>query len=213
MSISDIISQYDIKEILHFTTSKGITGILATDYLSCRNILHQDNYLEYIYQYNCPDRSRDRDWWGYVNLSVTSVNRHLFGISCGKWHSSEDCWWCVLSFKPEICNHAGVHFTTTNNMYSGVMRQQGETGLKTMFAPQIAQWHGKTIKRLHTTPSNQPTCEQAEVLYPNKLSLNNINCVYVENEENAAKFDSIKVLFNKWSAIPCTVKADLFNNR
>jgi len=211
MSITGIISHRGIEEILHFTTDRGVTGILATDYLSCRKLLPQDKYLEYIYKYNCLDRSRDKAWWDYVNLSVTSVNRYLFGISSGKWHSGTDGWWCVLSFKPEICAHDGVYFTTTNNMYSGVQRKQGTAGLKAMFDPQTTQWSRKIITRQSTTPDNQPTCEQAEVLYPQKLSLEYIRCVYVENDENAAKFDSIKILFNKWSGIPCTVNADMFN--
>ena len=211
MSINEIISQRGVEEILHFTTDKGITGILATDSLSCRNLLPKNEYLEYIYQYNCPDRSRDKAWWGYVNLSITSVNRHLFGISSGKWHHGSNGWWCVLSLKPEICDHDGIYFTTTNNMYSGVHRQRGEAGLNAMFAPIITRWEGNTIRRLSTTPNNQPTCEQAEVLYHEKLSLNYVNCVYVENEENAAKFDSIKILFEKWATIPCIIKADIFN--
>ena len=211
MNTKDIILNRGVEEILHFTTDKGITGILATGYLSCRNLLPKEKYLEYIYKYNCPDRSRDHAWWDFVNLSITSVNRRLFGISCGKWHSSSDGWWCILSFDPEICNHDGVYFATTNNMYSGVRRQIGPHGLEAMFAPRIVQWAGNIVNRQPNTPKNQPTCEQAEVLYPKKLSIEYVKCVYVEDDENAAKFESIKAIFSKWENIQCVVEADMFN--
>ena len=121
MTVKDIIESRDIKEILHFTTDKGVTGILATGLLKARNLLSKDQYLEYIYKYNCKDRSRDKEWWGYVNLSITSVNRKLFDISAGKWHAMKTVGG-AFSFSPIICCHEGVYFTTTNNTYPRVKR-------------------------------------------------------------------------------------------
>lgn len=210
MTIREIILKRKIKEILHFTTNRGITGILASNALKARKLLPEEKYLEYVYQYNCPFRPRDQAWWGYVNLSITSVNRRLFGISAGKWHAHEDGWWCILSFDPKICTHKGVYFTTTNNMYSGVIRKKGPLGLEALFAPSIAQWQGKAISRPSSLPENQPTCEQAEVLYPKEVSLEYLLQVYVANNEDAAKFDSIKSLFRDWSHIPCLVNRKFF---
>ena len=210
MTIQETIEKRKIKEILHFTTNKGITGILATGSLKARNLLSRDEYLEYIYQYNCPERGRDKDWWDYVNLSITSVNRHLFGISAGKWHACENGWWCILSFSPEIFAHDGVWLTTTNNMYTGVERQKGSVGLEAMFATNIVQWPGKCITRPASLPDNQTTCNQAEVLYPREVSLQYLNKVYVANNDDAAGFDSIKSLFKNWGYIECKVRRKLF---
>jgi hypothetical protein len=210
MSMENIIGKRGITEILHFTTNKGITGILATGKLFARSHLASTDYLEYIYDYNCEDRSRDQDWWSYVNLSMTSVNRRLFGISRGKWHISENGWWCILAFNPIICTHSGVFFTNTNNMYTSVKRLKGVEGLEAMFQPTIQQWAGKTIQRDSSCPDNQPTCQQAELLYPNYVDLDYLTKVYVENDEIAAKFDSIKYLFKKWKKIPCEVNNALF---
>jgi len=211
MTIQDTIEQRGIHEVLHFTTNKGITGILATGFLKARKLLSEDYYLEHIYQYNCKDRSRDMAWEGYVNLSITSVNRQLLGISSGKWHANEDGWWCILSFTPDICSHPGVYFTTTNNMYSnGVKRARGVEGLNAMFASQITQWPGRILCRPSEIPDNQPTCEQAEVLYPEQISLKYLQKIYVMNNDIAVNLESIKIIFSEWQNVPCEINVNLF---
>jgi len=155
MTIDDIIVARGIEEVLHFTTNKGITGMIASGYVFSRRRLPDEKHLEHVYRYNCPDRSRDVDWHGYVNLSVTTVNRNLFGISKGKWHRADDGWWCIASFVPEVMLHDGVVFATTNNMYSGVLRQAGSSGLEQLFAPHIYLWSGNRVARLPSLPANQ----------------------------------------------------------
>lgn len=210
MSIQNILRERHIQEILHFTTNKGITGILSSGYLKSRNLLSKDKYLEYIYKFNCLDRSKDKDWWGYVNLSITKVNRKLFGISSGKWHAKEDGWWCIVSLDPEICTHNDVHFTTTNNMYSGVLRNTGKSGLIKMFQDKTIQWPSSIVTRSVDHPDNLPTCEQAEILYPNQISIKFIKKIYVQDDETAAKFESIQFLYPETKHIECKVRKDLF---
>jgi hypothetical protein len=67
---------------------------------------------------------------------------NLFGISRGKWHSTMDGWWCLLSFSPEILLHPGVFFATTNNIYTSVQRKMGAQGLNDLFADRIQRWPG-----------------------------------------------------------------------
>ncbi|MBA4406990.1 DUF4433 domain-containing protein [bacterium] len=210
MTIQDVILKRGIKEILHFTTNNGITGMISTGMLKARNHLPKEQLLEYVYKYNCVDRNRDSEWWDYINFSITSVNRNLFGISKGKWHGADEGWWCILSFNPEICCHEDVYFTTTNNMYTSVKRRKGHLGLEALFAPEIEQWKGKIIKRPSSINKNQPTCGQAELLYPREISLKYLMKVYVGNNDDAARFDSIKFLYNEWSQIPCIVNKDMF---
>lgn len=211
MTIDGIIKARQIEELLHFTTNQGITGILATGDIKARNYLPQEEHLEFIYKYNCEDRSRDRNWWDYVNLSITSVNSHLFNISSNRWHSQGDNWWCILALDPQICTHEDVYFTTTNNMYSGVTRNKGTIGLEALFDTRIERWNTNIINREKTTPRNQPTCEQAEVLYPNSVLLDYATKIYVENDENLDKIESIKTCFpNSTWLISCEVKRQLF---
>ncbi len=210
MTIDEIVEKRNIQEILHFTTNEGLTGILATKALKPRKRLPEDKYLEYIYKCNCPDRSRDVAWHDYVNLSITNVNRHLFGISKGKWHSKEDSWWCILSFNPIILNHTGVFFTTTNNMYSGVRRYKGADGLEKLFAPSITRWSGCVVQRNPQIQNNQPTCEQAEVLYPGDLSVEFLTKIYVETEENEWAVKSIIDAFSDLPSVKREIKPELF---
>lgn len=211
MTIQNIIADRRIEEVLHFTTNRGLTGILASSAVMPRKRLPEDKRLEYILTYNCPDRSRDVRWHDYVNLSVTEVNLHLFGISKGKWHSGTENWWCIVCFSPVVLEHSGVYFTTTNNIYTGVRRADGPTGLENMFADRVSRWQGNVVSREPSSPANQPTCNQAEVLYPGDLSLQYLEHVYVENEDNAASVESMADVFDGIPDFDCIVSPELFD--
>lgn len=210
MTIQDIIKHRGIEEILHFTTNLGLTGILASKAVIPRKQLPKERYLEHIVFYNCDNRSRDEGWLDYVNLSITTVNLRLFGISRGKWHPGIDGWWCILSFSPEILTHRDVVFATTNNIYTSVERGRGAAGLEKLFADRIERWPGKVVVRTKSTLMNQPTCNQAEVLYPAELSTDYLKHVYVQDEEYAYSTESIIGMFDGLSSIDCEVKPELF---
>lgn len=207
-----MIEEREIKEILHFTTNKGITGILSLQsVLSCK-LLPEEKYLEHILKINCPDRSRDIDWLDYVNLSISSINKRLFDISKDKWHSHMDGWWCVLSLSPEILTHSGVVFCTTNNAYNSVVKRgEGVAGLKELFADKVIEYESRTLAtRRISTPSNQPTSSQAEVLYPQKLSLEYLQCIYVKESDDASAIESQFSLYPDGYVVECIEKPELF---
>jgi len=210
VTIQDIIKHRGIEEILHFTTSQGLTGILASKAIIPRKRLPKEKYLERIVIYNCNDRSRDKEWLDYVNLSITTINLRLFGISEGKWHKDIDGWWCVLSFKPEILTHTGVYFCTTNNAYPSVQRRKGALGLASLFDEKIERFPNWIAERTRATPENQPTCNQAEVLYPELLSTDYLQHVYVKNEEHAYATESIIGMFDGIPSVDCEVKSKVF---
>lgn len=213
MSVEQIIAARKITEILHFTTNRGLVGILATKALKARSLLSEDKYLEHIYLNNCPDRSRDAEWHGYVNLSITTVNWHLFGISMHKWHLEPGIYWCVLSFDPVILTHDGVFFATTNNMYSGVLRAKGGKGLERLFGKTIVRWYGCTVTRDTDEPGNQPTCHQAEVLYPKQVSIEYLRQIYVEDEAHLDSVGSaLDTLASEYN-IRCTVRPGMFEEQ
>lgn len=189
MTIKRIVQERGIEEVLHFTTNRGLVGIFAARALKARRRLSSDKYLEHIYRGICPDRSRDIAWHDYVNLSISSINSYLFNIASGKWHDEMDGWWCVLSFSPTILEHDGVYFTTTNNAYDPqyggcVVRGTGPEGLNRLFADRIRQWLTKWVSRYSDTPGNQPTCKQAEVLYPGQIGLEFLQGVYVRDDSH-----------------------------
>lgn len=182
MSIDNIIAKREILEVLHFTTNKGILGILDTKFLKARDRLNEDARLAYIFTPNASKRTRDIEWLDYVNLSVSRINT-WFASSSGNWHRHSGIWWCVLSFSPEVLNHDGIVFTTTNNIYSSVIRNTGESGLEAMFAPRIVQYGNKSVTRTSKYAENHTTCEQAEVLYPGQVSTEFLKKIYVPNAE------------------------------
>lgn len=181
MTIEEIIQRRDIREVLHFTTSAGLLGILASAAIKSRAGLKDDQRLEFILKLNTPI-VRDTGWEDYVNFSLTRINNNLFGISSERWHP--DVWWCVLSFNPAILTHAGVVFTTTNNIYTGVQRGQGPEAMEAMYSKNVVRWVGNTIRRTRDMPPCVTTCEQAEVLYPRELSTDHLRTVYVRTEED-----------------------------
>ncbi|GHC37372.1 hypothetical protein GCM10010096_03560 [Alcaligenes pakistanensis] len=184
MSVGEIVLSRNITEVLHFTTNRGCLGVLAKQSLMARQRLAEDNTLEFILQVNAEDRSRDAAWHDYVNLSISRINTHFFNVS-GHWHRDKDIWWCILSFSPEILEHSGVHFTTTNNMYSGVRRAVGAEGLNALFAPSIVQWHSSVVARKAGLPNHMTTCMQAEALYPGGVSTEFLRAIYVADDAHA----------------------------
>lgn len=212
MTIEQIIKDRNIEDIVHFTTNSGLTGILASRCIQSRARLREDQFLEHIVFYNCENRNRDEEWLDYINMSITTVNMRLFDISRGNWHSGMDGWWCILSFSPEILMHPGVFFATTNNIYTGVRRKMGAEGLNDLFANEIERWSGKVVVRQHDLPLNQPTCSQAEVLYPGQLSTDYLRHVYFENEDDLVAAESIIPRFKGLPKFDCQVKPEIFLN-
>jgi hypothetical protein len=182
--VVDYARNRGIKEILHFTTNRGLIGVLAQNKIYSRDSLNEDDYLENIKVLNSPSRTRDAAWTGYVNLSITIVNLRMLGSS-RKWHPEEDIWWAVLAFDPEILGHDGVQFTTTNNVYPPVKRGPGVSGLDALFAQRIP-WgiYGDVIRRPSDMAIDLTTDSQAEVLYPDAVDLSHLRAIYVEQPEH-----------------------------
>lgn len=182
MTIADEIARRGIESVVHFTTNRGVLGVLATRALKARRRLNDDEQLRHIFQANSATR-KDVDWIDYVNLSVSRINPGFFSAS-GNWHRERDFWWCILDFDPHIMTHPGVFFTTTNNIYTGVLRGSGLAGFDAMFLNQISHWNGRFVRRAPDAMDWQTTCVQAEVLYPGEVSTQYLNRVLVRRESD-----------------------------
>jgi ssDNA thymidine ADP-ribosyltransferase, DarT len=190
LTITDEISRRKITEIVHFTTNKGLVGILAEKTVYSRRRLKGYQYLQYILHPNAKMRPEESDffnkaadWLDFVNLSISEINRSFFNFS-QRWPHNQEILWVILSFDPQILTHEGVYFTTTNNTYEHCQREVGVTGLRGLFANPIRRkgtwraYRGNRVDRL-------PTCEQAEVLYPVALPLSFLRRIYVNRAEDA----------------------------
>jgi hypothetical protein len=190
LTILDEISRRKITEIVHFTTNKGLVGVLAKNAVYSRRRLKGEDYLQYILHPNALMRpeeleffDKSADWLDFVNLSVSEINHTFFRFS-QHWSHNQEILWIILSFDPGILNHEGVYFATTNNSYEHCRREVGLTGLQVLFANPIRRkgtwraYRGNRADRL-------PTCEQAEVLYPVALPLSFLRRIYVNRAEHA----------------------------
>lgn len=197
-TVLEYARQRDITEVLHFTTHHGLIGIGATGAVQSRDGLSVDAYLEHIYLPNCKSRLKDADWTGYVNLSITRVNKDMLGFS-KNWHQEDGVWWCVLAFDAELLAYPGVYFATTNNIYPAVRRDTGLAGLSALFSPSVAGRYGVLTQRNSLTPANMPTDPQAEVLFPERVPLSSLRAIYVPDEDN---IDHVYSLFGTLSELP-----------
>lgn len=183
--VLDAVLTRGVTRLMHFTTNRGLVGILATKACKSAPLLKQEEYLEYILTNNCATRVESPRWQSYVNLSVQHINASFFGICEDNWHWDKDFWWCVLEFSPEIAAHDGVVFANTNNRYSGVSRVTGIEGFENMYADKVVQWYGRSVRR-DTTNDSHPTCPQAEVLYPLEVPITYLRRVFVRTDDHAA---------------------------
>lgn len=173
-----------IEEVLHFTTNRGLIGMLALGKLLSHDQLREEELLTEIAFPNSPNRNRDAAWTDYVNMSITAVNSRFMTSSRG-WHSEDAIWWAILAFNPNIVAHEGVYFATSNNAYESTNRAAGVEGLKALYADSVRWGQYKTNAfRSPGMSLAEPTENQAEVLYPNALDLMHLRTIYVADEEN-----------------------------
>lgn len=209
MTIEEIIGERGIIELLHFTTNEGLLGILASGKILSRERLPKEKYVEHVYSPNAEIR-RDQEWLDYVNLSVSRINE-VFFRTAARWHRSRDIWWCAIGLDPMLLTHDGVVFTTTNNIYTGVRRGEGSSGLEALFADSITQWAGKKVNREPDLPANYPTCVQAEVLYPEQVPREAFWRIFVPTD-SAADVVGAQVLVledGQYADLPVLVDASL----
>jgi hypothetical protein len=167
-----------ITDVVHFTTSRGALGVLSRRAVLSRKRLPEDAYLAHVYRPNALNR-KDPAWLDYVSLSISQINDWMFETS-QRWHVAEGMSWVVLSFTPEILTHAGVVFTTTNNIYPARLRAEGRAGFEQMFASRVASRYGGIKIRPPGYPASCPTDRQAEVLYPGEVSLTYLQRIDVQ---------------------------------
>ncbi|MCQ3018880.1 DUF4433 domain-containing protein [Pseudomonas tremae] len=179
MTIQLLTAERGIESILHFTSNSGALGVFASRALKSRQRLNADQQLKHIFQPNARFRDKDVAWLDYANLSISQINTAFFKTCSGSWHKEKDFFWCILDFSPSIMLHDDVWFTTTNNIYTGVKRACGVEGLEAVFQPTTHQYQANYVRRPADHPSNLPTCYQAEILYPQELSTDYLQRIYV----------------------------------
>jgi hypothetical protein len=190
MTIADEIARRGIQEVVHFTTNRGIVGMLAARAVFSRRRLRGYQYLQHILHPNSPMRleeaahfDKSADWLDFVNISISEINRSFYGFS-RRWPHNQDIYWIILAFDPVILTHEDVYFATTNNSYEHCRRQSGLLGFQELFADSfLRKGNWRAFRRQRSDWLT--TCEQAEVLYPSALPFSFLRRVYVSEGEDA----------------------------
>lgn len=210
-AVADFVAEREIREVLHFTTNHGLIGIFASGGVLSRDHLNAEDLLDSVRLLNCAVR-RDSAWTGYVNLSISAVNKDFLIASTG-WHPPRDgVWWSVLSFTPTILADEGVVFTTTNNVYHSVVRRaEGLPGLQAMYESAVPWgYYGAVAYRDGLTPSHLPTHVQAEVLYPGRVGSSNLQAIYVPTGEHVDDVRGLMTSIPGAPQVPVEVRAEVF---
>lgn len=205
--IEAIVTRRGVNEVLHFTSNRGLLGILVSESIQPRALLEADEYLSAIFTANAPVR-RDPAWIGHVSLSISRINTSFFGYSTYT-HADEGLWWCVLSIDPEVLGHDGVVFCTVNNIWPKVERDYGANGLEALFADRVIGSYDRVITRPNPANDAWPTCIQAEVLYPGKIPSTMIQRIYFDDAVHRAAGEA-QIATVEHSAIPCEVNPSVF---
>ena len=210
-SVLALAAEREITEVLHFTTNRGLVGILHSGAVLPRDELEVESYIENIRTLNCEDRLKDNDWTHYVNMSISRVNDSMFGTS-QKWHESDGVWWVVLAFDVRVLATRGVVFTTTNNIYHGAVRRAtGVLGLEDMFSETVPWgYYGSRKYRNKSTPKNHTTDVQAEVLHPGRVSIDLLSGIYVAEEDNIDQTYGIMSTLPAPLQVPVICKPEIF---
>jgi hypothetical protein len=184
LMIKSAAENKEITDILHFTTNSGLLGILASGAVLPNAEVKEECTLSFVFKQNSEKRKeRNPKWLGYVNLSVTKLNQEFFSYSEYR-HRSTDLFWCILSFSPDLLNDDGIYFTTTNNIYPSCLRGEGVDAFSRMFNDSIEGKFQRMVTRTANHKQSWTTCEQAEILYPGRLSLDYLQCIYVKDKES-----------------------------
>ena len=187
--VLDAAKERGITDVVHFTTTNDVIGILASGVVQSRARVREDKYVEQVYTPNAPFR-KDVKWLDYVNLSIQRINNWMF-VTSEYRRRNEEVFWVVLSFRPEILSHPGVVFTTTNNIYLRCKRSEGLDGFSQMFSDPVIGWYGRRHVRAGKLES-WTTDRQAEVLYPGELSIEHLQRIDVQTEEGLDIVNGLK---------------------
>lgn len=190
-----------IADSVHFTRLSGLVGILKTGDVKGRSYLSDEELVEFVYEPNAGDRSRDTPWHDYVNLSVTAINTSLYEKASQEWH--RDAEWVILCFGSKMLGDPGVVFTTSNNAYDNTHRATSLEGFNQMFADSVPWGYYGSIHTRRGRTASEPTDPQAEVLYPHSLPLDNLHTIIVADESVGDRVHAALSLYSLSPNIKC----------
>ncbi len=204
MQPSELATGRGVREVLHFTTDKGVMGSLRKQALLSRAQLEDDPDLAFIFLEVWPVKAPQ--WVDFISLSIHSINLDLWQRAV---RNLPDRWWAVMAFAPAILDHDGVWFSTTNNIFPAAKRAQGSDGLAALYADPVSGRYGEECTR-DSIERAQPTDRAAEVLYPTTIGLEHLTAIYVRTADHRRLVHAWCSAFDL-DAPPVTVSTQIFS--
>lgn len=209
-AIKNEVVRRQITRLCHFTPSRnlihiasGEVGLLATDKLE-----KSERHV-----FNPTDLQRLDGHKGFISCSVEYPNAWYFDVARAKDTLFKD--WVVLFINPRYLWTEGTRFCCRNAAAGrGSEVSEGAEAFMAMFAEQVIGAGGISFRRTSTRPASCPTDDQAEVLVPDRIAIEDIIAIAVSNatqaKNEAARFKHAKVLRTKYNLL---MAPDLFDKR
>lgn len=163
----EIINRRQIRNLVHFTRLENLKSILRSGILSKEILINgQIEYLENDhYRLDYEDN--------HISTSVTFPNyKLLYKFTM----DNPDATYVILDINPEIVNESlETIFCQTNAASSFAVHDKNAKGFENMF---------KGPKRNKYIPDNYTSDPQAEIMIPNKITLDNIDAIETGPREN-----------------------------
>lgn len=196
-----------VREILHYTSQKGVMGSIIVDALLSRKQVEETPAVEFIFE-GVWDRYRDPRWVDHISLSVSQINLDLFERSRRR---HPDWWWAVMSFDPTLLADNDVWFTTTNNIFPSCRRNPGLAGFEAIFAERVEGRFQRIYDRTELALApNLPTDLAAEVLYPQRIALDRLQRLYLPGEQHRRTVNAWCEVYGR-DELPVEIGAGVFS--
>lgn len=193
--IRKFVEKRKIGRIVHFTSIKNLIGIFKNGKLLSRMMLESSNGE----WFHANDSNRWDGHLNYINASIERINVFLFNemVKRGEEQEVDLKPWCILEIDPICLEKRDVLFTVDNAASRFIRKcgtRGGLDGLSKMFAETVMtgrQFEGYTlirkIPRSSTLPLNWTTTPQAEVLLPGELSIQLLDGIVFQSEDDKKK--------------------------
>lgn len=170
-----------ISRLCHFTPSRNLAHIIAgqTGILATRHLEKQEKQI-----FNPTDIDRLDGFKGHICCSIEYPNVWYFSRTCSKEHLFQD--WVVLLIKPHYLWQEESLFCHRNaSADCGRLVQKGIDGFLRLYEERLVRARNRDIIRQRTHLPSCPTDNQAEVLIPDCVKLDDIIGLVVRDEDQA----------------------------
>lgn len=181
-TIADRIATRGISRACHFTPARSLSHILAdrSGIRPTRELSEEERKL-----YNPTDLLRLDGHTDHVCCSVEYPN----GWYMDRARAAELLFprWVVLFLKPSVLSIPGTLFAPRNAAASSVVLRQGTEGFDAMFPASNRGAYGNVFQRGANHLACSPTDDQAEVLVPGRIPVEDIIGIGVESAEQGVE--------------------------